>query len=135
MDEIVSLLVGEMTKESVCGMDVSPDTPAGTVAYDGRPYYFGSEPGRIPFTEDPAVFRPDLPHAVQRGGQADRRPHGHRRDHGGLRKVEANLREETGAGVMDEADPARLVNRLLERYRSASYVCPCRPRPRSGQHR
>ena len=28
---------------------------------------------------------------------------------------------------MYEADPAKLVDRLLERYRSETYVCPCRP--------
>lgn len=44
-----------------------------------------------------------------------------------LREVEASLRKETGAEVLYEADPERLVDRLLERYRSASYVCPCRP--------
>lgn len=41
--------------------------------------------------------------------------------------VEASFRKETGAEVMYEADPARLVDRLLERYRSETYVCPCRP--------
>jgi hypothetical protein len=49
-----------------------------------------------------------------------------------LREVEASLRKETGAEVMYEADPARLVDRLLERYRSADYVCPCRPGGRPG---
>jgi uncharacterized protein (TIGR00725 family) len=44
-----------------------------------------------------------------------------------LRRVEASLRKETGAEVMYEADPVRLVDRLLDRYRSAKYVCPCRP--------
>jgi hypothetical protein len=43
------------------------------------------------------------------------------------RAVEASLRKPTGAEVMYEADPARLVGRLLERYRSEEYVCPCRP--------
>jgi uncharacterized protein (TIGR00725 family) len=44
-----------------------------------------------------------------------------------LREVEASLRKDTGAEVICEADPTRLVDRLLERYRSADYVCPCRP--------
>lgn len=44
-----------------------------------------------------------------------------------LRDVEASLRKETGAEVLYEADPVRLVDRLLTRYRSADYVCPCRP--------
>lgn len=49
-----------------------------------------------------------------------------------LREVEASLRKETGAEVMYEADPARLVDRLLERYQSADYVCRCRPGGRHG---
>jgi uncharacterized protein (TIGR00725 family) len=44
-----------------------------------------------------------------------------------LREVEASLRKETGAEVMYGADPVRLVDRLLARYQSANYVCPCRP--------
>jgi uncharacterized protein (TIGR00725 family) len=44
-----------------------------------------------------------------------------------LREVEVSLRKETGAEVLYEADPVRLVDRLLERYRSAGYMCPCRP--------
>lgn len=52
-----------------------------------------------------------------------------------LRDVEASLRKETGAEVMYEAEPARLVERLLERYRSADYVCPCRPDRRPGGDR
>jgi YHS domain-containing protein len=53
MDETVSVQVGETMKDPVCGMDVSPDTAAGTVVHDGRPYYFCSEPCRIRFTEEP----------------------------------------------------------------------------------
>lgn len=34
---------------------------------------------------------------------------------------------EWGWHPMYEADPAQLVDRLLGRYRSANYVCPCRP--------
>jgi uncharacterized protein (TIGR00725 family) len=44
-----------------------------------------------------------------------------------LCEVEASLRKETGAEVMYGADPVRLVDRLLARYQSANYVCPCRP--------
>ena len=35
--------------------------------------------------------------------------------------------KKTGAEVIYDEDPARLVERLLERYSSASYVCPCHP--------
>jgi hypothetical protein len=44
-----------------------------------------------------------------------------------LRTVEMSLRKPTGAEVMYEADPVRLVDQLLARYRSEAYVCPCRP--------
>lgn len=44
-----------------------------------------------------------------------------------LRGIEASLRKDTGAEVLYDADPARLVTRLLERYQSPDYVCPCRP--------
>jgi uncharacterized protein (TIGR00725 family) len=46
----------------------------------------------------------------------------------GLRAVEATLKKDTGAEVIYEADPRRLVDQLLARYASAGYVCPCRPR-------
>jgi hypothetical protein len=46
---------------------------------------------------------------------------------GALREVEASLDKETGAEVMYDAEPVQLVDRLLARYRSAGYVCPCRP--------
>jgi uncharacterized protein (TIGR00725 family) len=52
-----------------------------------------------------------------------------------LREVEASLRKETGAEVLYEADPTRLVDRLLARYRSPDYVCPCRPGGRRGADR
>lgn len=52
-----------------------------------------------------------------------------------LRSIQASLRKETGAEVMYEADPARLVDQLLERYQSADYVCPCRPDGRPGGDR
>jgi uncharacterized protein (TIGR00725 family) len=44
-----------------------------------------------------------------------------------LRDIEASLRKETGAEVMHDDEPARLVARLLGRYQSEAYVCPCRP--------
>ncbi len=50
-----------------------------------------------------------------------------------LRDIEASLRKETGAEVMYDAEPARLVDRLLGRYQSQEYVCPCRPGGRPGE--
>lgn len=50
-----------------------------------------------------------------------------------LRTVEASLRKKTGAEVMYEADPVRLVDQLLARYRSEEYVCPCRPGDQRGR--
>jgi hypothetical protein len=50
-----------------------------------------------------------------------------------LRTVEASLRKETGAEVVYEDDPVRLVDRLLARYRSLDYACPCRPGGRAGR--
>jgi uncharacterized protein (TIGR00725 family) len=44
-----------------------------------------------------------------------------------LPTLEASLGKKTGAQVVYDSDPARLVMRLLERYLSGSYVCPCRP--------
>jgi uncharacterized protein (TIGR00725 family) len=46
----------------------------------------------------------------------------------GLSAIEASLRKDTGAEVMYEHDPARLIDRLLARYRAPGYVCPCWPR-------
>lgn len=37
------------------------------------------------------------------------------------------LSKETGAEVLYEAEPERLVDRLLERYQSDEYTCPCHP--------
>ena len=45
----------------------------------------------------------------------------------GLRSIEASLGKDTGAEVMHEADPERLIDRLLARYQSRDYVCPCWP--------
>jgi len=44
-----------------------------------------------------------------------------------LHAVEASLRKATGAEVVYEADPEQLVDRLLHRYASAGYKCPCHP--------
>jgi uncharacterized protein (TIGR00725 family) len=41
--------------------------------------------------------------------------------------LEANLNKQTGAEVMYESDPEVLVGRLLERYSSGAYKCPCSP--------
>lgn len=41
--------------------------------------------------------------------------------------VEATFGKATGAEVLYDADPDRLVARLLERYLSQEYVCPCHP--------
>lgn len=50
---------------------------------------------------------------------------------GALRELEATLGKETGAEVMYDDEPVRLVRRLLDRYQSETYRCPCRP----GGHR
>jgi len=50
-----------------------------------------------------------------------------------LRTIETSLRKDTGAEVLHEGEPARLVDRLLGRYRSSDYVCPCRPASRRGE--
>lgn len=44
-----------------------------------------------------------------------------------LPSLENSLSKATGAEVLYEADPSRLVHRLLERYISEDYVCPCHP--------
>jgi hypothetical protein len=45
----------------------------------------------------------------------------------GLAGLVATLRKDTGAEVMYEDQPARLVGRLLARYQAGDYVCPCKP--------
>ena len=52
-----------------------------------------------------------------------------------VRTLEANLHKATGAEVLYEEEPSRLVDRLLERYRSEDYVCPCRPSRRDDGER
>jgi hypothetical protein len=44
-----------------------------------------------------------------------------------LGSIEASLRKDTGAEVIYDDDPARLTDRLLARYQSPAYVCPCWP--------
>jgi uncharacterized protein (TIGR00725 family) len=47
---------------------------------------------------------------------------------GALPELEASLADKhTGAEVLYEKDPEALVTRLLERYQSSDYVCPCSP--------
>lgn len=61
------------------------------------------------------------------GRQAHRRAHRYGWDHGGARSTEATLSKNTGAEVVYESDPARLIDRLLARYESPDYLCPCLP--------
>ena len=44
-----------------------------------------------------------------------------------LASIETSLRKETGAEVIYDADPTQLIDRLLARYQSPGYVCPCWP--------
>ena len=44
-----------------------------------------------------------------------------------LPALESTLGKKTGAQVIYDADPQRLISLLLERYLSGSYVCPCDP--------
>lgn len=46
-----------------------------------------------------------------------------------LPQLEASLEaKKTGAEVMYDEDPTRLVDRLVARYTSGTYVCPCHPK-------
>jgi len=44
-----------------------------------------------------------------------------------LSEVERSLNKATGAEVIYEPEPEQLVRRLLDRYKSANYKCPCEP--------
>lgn len=44
-----------------------------------------------------------------------------------LADVERSLGKSTGAEVIYDTDPKQLIARLLARYKSASYECPCHP--------
>ena len=47
---------------------------------------------------------------------------------GALPELEVRLSEKkTGAEVLYDDDPVRLIEQLLDRYLSGSYVCPCYP--------
>jgi hypothetical protein len=53
-----------------------------------------------------------------------------------LPALEASLDKRTGSEVMYESDPDLLVDRLVGRYLSTGYKCPCHPAspvPRSGE--
>jgi uncharacterized protein (TIGR00725 family) len=53
-----------------------------------------------------------------------------------LASIEASLAKDTGAEVVHDLDPARLIDRLLDRYASPGYDCPCWPRDaRAGRDR
>jgi uncharacterized protein (TIGR00725 family) len=46
-----------------------------------------------------------------------------------LAVVTAALRKDTGAQVIYDSEPTRLIDRVLEHYSSADYRCPCKPDP------
>ena len=48
-----------------------------------------------------------------------------------LAAVTAAFRKDTGAQVIYDSEPTRLVDLVLDRYLSADYHCPCKPDPRS----
>jgi uncharacterized protein (TIGR00725 family) len=45
-----------------------------------------------------------------------------------LPALEITLGKKTGAEVLYESNPKQLIDRLLKRYLSGSYVCPCHPK-------
>jgi len=45
-----------------------------------------------------------------------------------LPALEASLNKKTGSEVFYDVEPEMLVDRLLERYTSSDYTCPCHPR-------
>ena len=49
----------DTVKDPVCGMDVVPETAAGSVDHDGRTYYFCSRHCVEKFRADPARFLAD----------------------------------------------------------------------------
>ena len=44
-----------------------------------------------------------------------------------LSDVERSLGKSTGAQVLYETEPEQLIAKLIERYKSESYNCPCQP--------
>ncbi len=56
-----------------------------------------------------------------------------------LAGIEGTLGKSTGAEVIHESEPDQLIGKLLERYRSANYKCPCQPSvsvtaPKAGEN-
>ncbi|MBI2357320.1 MAG: heavy metal translocating P-type ATPase, partial [Deltaproteobacteria bacterium] len=56
MRESVEMIETRVEKDPVCGMDVEPQSAAGSYEHDGRTYYFCSEPCLERFRENPAKF-------------------------------------------------------------------------------
>lgn len=48
--------MNETFKDPVCGMDVSPETAAGTSEYNGQTYYFCSPGCKRSFDKDPEKY-------------------------------------------------------------------------------
>ncbi len=48
--------MAEKEKDPVCGMQVDPETAAGTSVYQGRTYYFCSAGCKKKFDENPGQF-------------------------------------------------------------------------------
>ena len=48
--------MNETFKDPVCGMDVSPETAAGTSEYNGQTYYFCSPGCKRSFDKDPQKY-------------------------------------------------------------------------------
>ena len=44
-----------------------------------------------------------------------------------LETIQSSLNKQTGAEIIYDSDPKELVARLLKKYRSHIYVCPCHP--------
>lgn len=51
-----------------------------------------------------------------------------------LPAVVAELTKTTGAEIIYESEPDKLVAQLIERYQSSSYACPCHPNSLSSQN-
>ncbi len=51
---------------------------------------------------------------------------------GALGELQASLNKSTGSEIIYDSDPDQLVVRLLERYRTHIYVCPCHPASRTA---
>jgi uncharacterized protein (TIGR00725 family) len=53
---------------------------------------------------------------------------------GALSALERSLDKDTGAEVIHDGDPVRLIDRLLARYESTDYTCPCWPQGGGRDH-